>query len=121
MLYTPYRVMNASIVSFIDVFVVIDLSLRSLRLRLYCPWVIPSAGPAVAQGLSTALTIIGLGLIASIGGTVSCLFLAGACSVKLSCNSGCLHIHYPLPVTVLQVPSMLLGLKGYPHTVFLGP
>lgn len=33
MLYTPYRVMNASIVSLIDVFVVIDLLLRSLRLR----------------------------------------------------------------------------------------
>lgn len=117
LLYIPYRVMDASTVSYIDVSVVIDMLLQSLRANDAQDFIV--MGRFLLLVLSTALTIIGLGLIASRGGTVICLFLAGAHSV--SCNSGCLHIHYLLPLAVLQAPSMLLGLKGYVHTAFLGP
>ncbi len=37
-------------------------------------------GQPLLLGLSRAHTIIGLGLSASVGGIVSCLFLVGACS-----------------------------------------
>ena len=66
-------------------------------------------------GLSAALTISGLDLLASVGNTVSCLFLAGVCDAFSSSDlllTTCLLLLVDIPNT-----NMLRELTGYAHTV----
>ena len=59
-------------------------------------------------GLSQAYTIIGLSRLVSIGGTVSYLFLVGACNAF--CSSDLVFMDYKMQSAVLLEASMLLGL-----------
>ena len=65
-------------------------------------------------GLSAALTITGLDLLASVGNTVSCLFLAGVCNAFYS--SGLLLTACPLLLVDFPGTNMLRELTGYAHT-----
>ena len=62
-------------------------------------------------GLSAALTIIGLDLLANVGGTVSYLFLVGACNAFYS--SGLVLTICLLLLVVFLGTDMLQGLTGY--------
>ena len=64
-------------------------------------------------GLSAALTIIGLDLLANVGITVSYLFLVGVCSA-FYCSGLVLAICLLLLVAFLGT-NMLQGLTGYVH------
>ena len=66
-------------------------------------------------GLSAALTIIGLDLVANVGGTVSCLFLVGVCNAFYSSGlvlTICLLLLVPFLGT-----DMLQGMTWHAHTV----
>ena len=67
-------------------------------------------GQPLLLGLSHAHTIIGSGLLASIGGIVSCLFLVGACRGFYSLNL--VLISCQLFLAVSLGASMLPGLVG---------
>jgi len=72
-------------------------------------------GQLLLLGLSHAHTIIGLSLLASVGVTVSYLFLVGACSDFYSL--GLVLISCQLFLTVLLKASMLPGPIGCAHIV----
>ena len=61
-------------------------------------------------GLSVALTITGLDLLASVGGTVNFLYLVGVCSGSYSSGLA-------LTICLLSGTNMLQGLTVYAHTV----
>ena len=65
--------------------------------------------------LSAALTITGLDLLAGVGDTVSCLFLAGVCNAFYS--SGLLLTTCLLLLVDFLGTNMLQELTGYAHTV----
>ena len=65
--------------------------------------------------LSAALTITGLDLLASVGDTVSCLFLAGICNAFYSLDL--LLITCLLSLVNFPGTNMLRELTGYAHTV----
>ena len=71
--------------------------------------------PLRLLGLSVAPITTGLSLLASVGVTVSFLYLVGACNAFS--NSGLGLISYLLLLVVLLGASMLRGLIGYAHTV----
>ena len=66
-------------------------------------------------GLSVALTITGLDLLASVGGTVNFLYLVGVCSGSYS--SGFALTICLLLLVGFQETNMLQGLTVYAHTV----
>jgi hypothetical protein len=72
-------------------------------------------GRPLLLGLSHAHTITGSGLLASIGGIVSCLFLVGACSGFYNLDLVLISCH--LFLAVLLGASMLPGLVGSAHIV----
>ncbi len=68
-----------------------------------------------ASVCADAHTIIGLSLVASVGGTVSYLFLAGACSNF--CSLHLVLISKQLYLAVLLGASTMPGLVGCAHSV----
>ena len=66
-------------------------------------------------GLSAALTITGLDLLASVGDTLSCLFLVGVCNAF--CSSGLVPTTCLLLLVGFLGTNMLQGLTGYARTV----